>query len=120
MRAFPGLLRHEISMSLRRKGLWIAYGLLAAFYTAQAGWRNAGAILVTPQGGRESRLAVVRSVPHPCDLSGIREHGLLADGIQCRLVGPSAEGHPTAEPVRPSLEDGYVWLMKGRSEEARS
>jgi hypothetical protein len=36
-----------------------------------------------------------------------------SDGIQYRLVGPSAEGHPTAEPVRPSLEDGYVWLMKG-------
>jgi hypothetical protein len=27
--------------------------------------------------------------------------------------GGSAEGHPTAEPARPSLEDGYVWLMKG-------
>lgn len=37
----------------------------------------------------------------------------LSDGIQYRLVGPSAEGHPTAEAARPSLEDGYVWLMKG-------
>jgi ABC-2 type transport system ATP-binding protein len=37
----------------------------------------------------------------------------LSDGIQYRLVGPSAQGHPTAEPTRPSLEDGYVWLMKG-------
>jgi ABC-2 type transport system ATP-binding protein len=37
----------------------------------------------------------------------------LTDGIQYRLVGPSAESHPTAEPARPSLEDGYVWLMKG-------
>lgn len=37
----------------------------------------------------------------------------LSDGIQYRLVGPSANGHPTAEPARPSLEDGYVWLMKG-------
>jgi ABC-type multidrug transport system ATPase subunit len=36
----------------------------------------------------------------------------LSDGVQYRLVGPSAEGHPTAEPARPSLEDGYVWLMK--------
>jgi ABC-type multidrug transport system ATPase subunit len=36
----------------------------------------------------------------------------LSDGIQYRLVGPSAKGHPTAEPARPSLEDGYVWLMK--------
>ena len=37
----------------------------------------------------------------------------LSDGIQYRLVGPSADGHPTAESARPSLEDGYVWLMKG-------
>jgi ABC-2 type transport system ATP-binding protein len=37
----------------------------------------------------------------------------LTDGIQYRLVGPSVDGHPTAEPARPSLEDGYVWLMKG-------
>ncbi len=33
MRSFPGLLRHEINMSLRRKGLWIAYGLLSLFYS---------------------------------------------------------------------------------------
>jgi ABC-2 type transport system ATP-binding protein len=40
----------------------------------------------------------------------------LSDGIQYRLVGVSAAGHPTAEPARPSLEDGYVWLMKGGGE----
>jgi len=39
----------------------------------------------------------------------------LTDGIQYRLVGGSAEGHPAAEPARPSLEDGYVWLMKSAS-----
>lgn len=33
MRAFAGVLRHEIGMSLRRKGLWIAYGLLFVFHT---------------------------------------------------------------------------------------
>lgn len=33
MRTFSGILRHEISMSLRRKGLWIAYGLLFVFHT---------------------------------------------------------------------------------------
>ena len=37
----------------------------------------------------------------------------LTDGIQYRLVGSSAEGHPAAEPARPSLEDGSVWLMQG-------
>jgi ABC-type multidrug transport system ATPase subunit len=39
----------------------------------------------------------------------------LTDGIQYRLVGPSAAAHSTAEPARPSLEDGYVWLMKSAS-----
>jgi ABC-2 type transport system permease protein len=33
MGSFAGILRHEISMSLRRKGLWIAYGLLFVFHT---------------------------------------------------------------------------------------
>lgn len=33
MQRFFGLFRHEISMSLRRKGLWIAYGLLFLFHT---------------------------------------------------------------------------------------
>jgi ABC-2 type transport system ATP-binding protein len=42
----------------------------------------------------------------------------LSDGIEYRLVGASVEGHPGAEPARPSLEDGYVWLMKGASESA--
>ncbi|HEV7667378.1 MAG TPA: hypothetical protein VGS22_02560 [Thermoanaerobaculia bacterium] len=28
-----GAFRHEVGMSLRRKGLWVAYGLLFAFYT---------------------------------------------------------------------------------------
>ncbi|MES1244234.1 MAG: ABC transporter permease subunit [Acidobacteriota bacterium] len=33
MRSFSGILRHEISMSLRRKGLWVAYGILFVFHT---------------------------------------------------------------------------------------
>jgi ABC-2 type transport system permease protein len=33
MSPFSGILRHEIGMSLRRKGLWIAYGLLFVFHT---------------------------------------------------------------------------------------
>ena len=37
----------------------------------------------------------------------------LADGTQYRLVGPSAERYPAAQPVQPGLEDAYVWLMKG-------
>ena len=33
MGSFSGILRHETGMSLRRKGLWIAYGLLFVFHT---------------------------------------------------------------------------------------
>jgi ABC-2 type transport system permease protein len=33
MSQFTGVLRHEFSMSIRRKGLWIAYGLLFLFYS---------------------------------------------------------------------------------------
>jgi len=47
------------------------------------------------------------------------DHGLtvvsmlhLAEETQYRLVGPSAEAYPAAQPVQPGLEDGYVWLMK--------
>jgi ABC-type multidrug transport system ATPase subunit len=36
----------------------------------------------------------------------------LAEGIQYRLVGASAETYPMAQPVQPGLEDAYVWLMK--------
>ena len=33
MRRLGGMLRHEFGMSIRRRGLWIAYGLLFAFHT---------------------------------------------------------------------------------------
>ncbi|MGE5377860.1 MAG: ABC transporter ATP-binding protein [Bacteroidota bacterium] len=36
----------------------------------------------------------------------------LAEGIQYRLVGTSAEGYQAALHTQPGLEDGYVWLMK--------
>ncbi len=48
------------------------------------------------------------------------DHGLtvvsmlhLAEETQFRLVGPDVAVYPTAQPVQPGLEDGYVWLMKG-------
>ena len=44
----------------------------------------------------------------------------LSDGVQYRLVGASAEGYPGAAPARPSLEDGYVWLMKSVHESAEA
>jgi ABC-2 type transport system permease protein len=33
MHRFTGIFRHELSMSIRRRGLWVAYGLLFLFYT---------------------------------------------------------------------------------------
>ena len=36
----------------------------------------------------------------------------LAEGTQYRLVGESISSYPSAQPVEPGLEDGYVWLMK--------
>lgn len=36
----------------------------------------------------------------------------LANGVQYRLVGPAADDYPNAQLTQPSLEDGYVWLMK--------
>jgi len=39
---------------------------------------------------------------------------LLAEGTQYRLVGESIAGYPQAQPAQPSLEDGYVWLMKSK------
>ncbi|RPI28096.1 MAG: ABC transporter ATP-binding protein [Chloroflexota bacterium] len=38
----------------------------------------------------------------------------LLEGIQYRLVGSSISGYPSAQDVRPGLEDAYVWLMKSR------
>jgi ABC-type multidrug transport system ATPase subunit len=36
----------------------------------------------------------------------------LTDGVQYRLVGENVDGTPGAAAARPSLEDGYVWLMR--------
>ena len=38
----------------------------------------------------------------------------LTDGVQYRLAGAHTDGYPGATAARPSLEDGYVWLMKSR------
>ena len=41
----------------------------------------------------------------------------LSEGIQYHLVGPDASAYPQAQEVKPSLEDGYVWLMKDHGHE---
>lgn len=41
----------------------------------------------------------------------------LAEGMQYRLVGASAEEYPSAKLTPPGLEDAYVWLMKQASQE---
>lgn len=40
MSRFFGVLRHEFNMSIRRPGLWIAYGLLFVFYTFSVFWQS--------------------------------------------------------------------------------
>lgn len=37
----------------------------------------------------------------------------MQDGVQYRVLG-QPDNHPTATPVEPSLEDGYIWLMQKR------
>lgn len=36
----------------------------------------------------------------------------LAEGVQYRVVGADVSAYPGAQAVQPSLEDGYVWLMR--------
>ncbi|MBK8421090.1 hypothetical protein [Candidatus Villigracilis saccharophilus] len=38
MSRFIGVFRHEFNMSIRRSGMWIAYGLLFLFYTVSVLW----------------------------------------------------------------------------------
>ncbi len=55
--------------------------------------------LTTPNGGRpDAGLTVVSTL-------------MLTDGVQYRVLGTPPEG-ARAEPVEPSLEDGYLWLMQ--------
>jgi ABC-2 type transport system ATP-binding protein len=42
----------------------------------------------------------------------------LAEGVQYRLVGASADGYDHAQLTPPGLEDGYVWLMKNTGQTA--
>lgn len=85
-------------LAVLAKGQVLFRGTPAELTNAAAGhvWTVTADRLVEPEGGQ-----TIVSMLH------------MSDGIQYRLVGASAEGHPTAEPARPSLEDGYVWLMKG-------
>jgi len=43
----------------------------------------------------------------------------LAEGVQYRLVGPTASDYPNAQPAQPGLEDGYVWLMKSKDQKVK-
>ena len=39
----------------------------------------------------------------------------MPDGIRYRVVGEHVRRYPGAVEENPSLEDGYVWLMKSRA-----
>ncbi len=57
--------------------------------------------ITTPNGSKPNHDLIVVSTLH------------LADGVQYRVVGRDASAYASAQPVQPSLEDGYVWLMQG-------
>lgn len=55
--------------------------------------------LITTQGERpNSGLSIVSTLQ-------------LQDGVQYRVIGQAVNGYQ-AQPVEPSLEDGYIWLMR--------
>jgi ABC-2 type transport system ATP-binding protein len=56
--------------------------------------------IAAPDGQKPNHNLVVVSTLH------------LADGVQYRVVGSDAAAYANAQPVQPSLEDGYVWLMR--------
>lgn len=43
----------------------------------------------------------------------------LAEGTQYRLVGEAVNEYQQAQSVQPSLEDGYIWLMKQTHQEVQ-
>lgn len=47
MARFFGVFRHEFMMSIRRPGLWIAFGLLFSFYTLAVFWQSDSAERIT-------------------------------------------------------------------------
>ena len=57
--------------------------------------------IVSPDGSKPDDGLTVVSMQH------------MPEGIAFRVVGASAAGYPQARPEQPSLEDGYMWLMKG-------
>jgi ABC-2 type transport system ATP-binding protein len=56
----------------------------------------------------------------PCHDSTIVSMLHLAEGIQYRLVGGCVAEDPDARAIQPSLEDGYVWLMRNARQPADS
>lgn len=56
--------------------------------------------ITTPNGAKPNDGLVVVSTLH------------LAEGVQYRVVGADVSAYPDAQPAQPSLEDGYVWLMR--------
>ncbi|MDK2982481.1 MAG: type transport system ATP-binding protein [Chloroflexota bacterium] len=57
--------------------------------------------IVSPDGSKPNDGLTVVSMQH------------MPEGLAYRVVGASAADYPQARPEQPSLEDGYMWLMKG-------
>jgi ABC-type transport system involved in multi-copper enzyme maturation permease subunit len=95
MQPLAGLLRHEIGMALRRKGLWIAYGLLFVFHTV---------LLFTPPPIGEM---VKGEVIGPGDVWHVAGRFLLA----CNVFFPVVAGILSADRVRRDFQLGVRELQ---------
>lgn len=59
-------------------------------------------LVTTPGEPPEGEMALVSSMP-------------MQEGVQYRVLGTPAN-HSSATPAEPSLEDGYIWLMRQREQ----
>lgn len=126
MRRFTGVLRHEIRMSLRRKSLWIAYGLLFLFYTVllfsppPLGERVAGEVIPEAQvWSVAGRFLVAVNVFFPI-VVGILSADRLERDVRLGLK-ELQESTPLSRPVyvlakylgalASSLFPPFLWLM---------
>ncbi len=112
MSAFLGIAGYEYRMGVRRWGLWLAFllagipSVLNPLFGYQVDQLTSVWQMAVPDGHKPDSGLVVVSTLH------------MVDGIQYRVVGPDASAYPGAQPLHPSLEDGYVWLMQGAANRA--
>ena len=85
---------------------------LAVLVGGEVRFRGTTADLIAAARGRVWTMRSETATGRPGDHLTVVSTLHLGDGVQYRLVG--ARPPATAEPAEPSLEDGYVWLMRGQ------